>query len=93
MKAEEWKMLDKVYGKLDPELRASLARIIIKQDNVLWILRRHPKWRGSLDGLLWLSRYYKGQKKEITKETLENHDIPFEVDEFRMIVKWMEETE
>lgn len=93
MNTREWKILDEVSKKLDPELRDSLARIIVKQDRLLWIFRQYPKWQGSLEGLLRISRYWKEQKKEITKELLEIYDIPFNVNEFAMIIEWLEEKE
>lgn len=65
-----------------------------KQDKILRILKKYPKWIiGSLEGLLRLARYWKEQKKEITKELLEIYDIPFEADEFATIIEWLEEEE
>ena len=93
MKAEEWRILDEVSEKLDPELRASLAWIIIKQDRLLWLFKACPEWKGSLEGLLWLNRYYKEQKREITKETLEKYGIPFGTNGFKWIIEWLEETD
>lgn len=90
MTGEEWRTLDEVSEKLSPDLRESLARIIIKYDRLLWLFMKYPKWRGSLDGLFWLNCYYKEQKMEITKETLEKYNIPFDLDEFKMIINWLE---
>lgn len=64
-----------------------------KQDKILRILKKYPKWAGSLGWLLRISRYWKEKKKEITKELLEVYDIPFSVDEFATIVEWLEEEE
>lgn len=63
------------------------------QAEVLRIFKKYPKWRGSLKRLSYISRYFKEQKKEITDELLAIHDIPFEVEEFRMIIEWLEEKE
>lgn len=62
-----------------------------KQAEILRILKKHPKWAGSLGWLLRIARYWKEKKKEITKELLEIYDIPFSVDEFATIVEWLEE--
>lgn len=73
-------------------IKASLERER-KQDKIMRILKKYPKWAGSLGWLLRFSRHWKEQKEEITKELLEIYDIPFEVDEFATIIEWLEEGE
>lgn len=64
-----------------------------RQAEILRILRKYPKWKGSLEGLSRIGRYWKERKQEITKELLEIYDIPFDVDEFTTIIEWLEEKE
>lgn len=79
-----------VIEEMKKEVYRALA-LNEKQAEILRILKKYPKWAGSLGWLLRISRYWKEKKKEITKELLEIYDIPFEVDEFATIVEWLED--
>lgn len=98
MANKELEALEKIVDNycidnMDKEI--SIIEIALKekerQSKILRILKKYPKWAGSLEWLLRIARYWKDQKKEITKELLEIYDIPFEVDEFATIIEWMEE--
>ena len=67
-----------------------LLEILLEKCEVLRIFRKYPKWTGSLEGLLRINKHWKNKNIEVTNELLEIYDIPFDVDEFATIIKWLE---
>ena len=64
-----------------------------KKCKILRILGKYPKNGISLENLFKFAMYCENRGIEITNEVLEGVDIPFDVDEFKTIIEWLEEKE
>lgn len=61
-----------------------------KKCKILRIFRKYPKNRLSLENLFKFAMYLKDRDIEITDELLKYYYIPFDVDEYKTIIEWLE---